>query len=222
MSKSTVIFDIDGVIVDSEQLHFDVLRALAPEQTERFSPQELIGLSLEKTLEHIQVPADRRTEILSRAVDTYRSKLSTHYLRPGVSTLTAALERQRIRFGFVSTAPRDVCLANIALLGLATPIQLISGDDVPRTKPHPDPYLAMLEQLGAQAGDAIVIEDTDLGIRSATLAGIAKVYAWPHALSAQQRYDEATAVINRLSDIADFQSLSLSDSLPSSHSGNAF
>jgi beta-phosphoglucomutase len=211
MSNPTVIFDIDGVIVDSEQLHFDVLRALAPQQACHFRPQQLIGLSLAETLDYIQVPADRQPEIIERVIYTYKEKLGAHYLRTGVSALAAALEKQGIRFGFVSTAPRDLCLANIALLGLTTPVRLISGDDVPRTKPHPDPYLAMLKQLEADAGNTLVIEDTDLGIRSAKLAGIGRVYAWPHALSNQQHYGQATAVINQLSDITDFMSLNLPD-----------
>ncbi|MFB2832719.1 HAD family hydrolase [Aeromonas jandaei] len=206
MQSITVIFDIDGVIVDSEQLHFDVLCHLAPEYAGRYQPQQLIGLSLEETLEHIKVPRSLQSDITSKIIGTYREKLNITYLRPGVAALAADLERCGVKFGFVSTAPRDICLANIGLLGLKNIPILISGDDVALTKPHPDPYLAMLTLLNTAAEDVLVIEDTDLGVLAAIRAGIEHVYAWPHALSAQQHYKHATRIIERLSDIDAFKS----------------
>lgn len=206
MQPITVIFDIDGVIVDSEQLHFDVLRHLAPDHACYYQPQQLIGLSLEETLEHIKVPQALQSDIVSKTIATYKEKLNEAYLRPGVVTLTAALQKLNIKFGFVSTAPRDICLANIALLGLKEAPVLISGDDVARTKPHPDPYLAMLALLNTSAEKVVVIEDTDLGVLAAIRAGIEHVYAWPHALSDQQHYKNAVAIIERLSDIDAFKS----------------
>lgn len=157
MKDLTVIFDIDGVIVDSEQLHFDVLYTLAPEQARSFTPYQLIGLSLKETLDHIHVPAAQQPAIIDRVVETYKAKLTAHYLRPNIAALIRRLEQQGIRFGFVSTAPRDVCLANIGLLNLSAEPDLISGDDVACTKPHPDPYLAMLKQLQADRGNTLVI-----------------------------------------------------------------
>ncbi len=206
MQPITVIFDIDGVIVDSEQLHFDVLRHLAPDYACDYQPQQLIGLSLEETLEHIKVPQALQSDIVSKTISTYKEKLNEAYLRPGVVTLTAALQKLNIKFGFVSTAPRDICLANIALLGLTETPVLISGDDVALTKPHPDPYLAMLALLNTSAEKVVVIEDTDLGVLAAIRAGIEHVYAWPHALSDQQHYKNAVAIIERLSDIDAFKS----------------
>ena len=206
MQPITVIFDIDGVIVDSEQLHFDVLRHLAPDHACYYQPQQLIGLSLEETLEHIKVPQALQSDIVSKTISTYKEKLNEAYLRPGVVTLTAALQKLNIKFGFVSTAPRDICLANIALLGLTETPVLISGDDVARTKPHPDPYLAMLALLNTSAEKVVVIEDTDLGVLAAIRAGIENVYAWPHELSDQQHYKNAVAIIERLSDIDAFKS----------------
>ncbi|MFJ1502459.1 hypothetical protein AADM20_17150, partial [Erwinia amylovora] len=61
------------------------------------------------------------------------------------ATICSSLSNTCTRaFGFVSTAPRHICLANLALLQLDAPVQLIGGDDIARTKPFPDPYLEML------------------------------------------------------------------------------
>ncbi len=207
MQPMTVIFDIDGVIVDSEQLHFEVLRHLAPEHACYYQPQQLIGLSLEETLGHMRVPREHHADITAKTVATYKSQLSESYLRPGVRALIDALQEAGIPFGFVSTAPRDICLANIALLGLQDPPRLISGDDVLRTKPDPDPYLAMLDILEAEVDRVIVVEDTDLGVLAATRAGIVNVYGWPHELSGQQHYKHAIGTIERLGDIPAFAAL---------------
>ncbi len=207
MDKFNVIFDIDGVIVDSEQLHFDVLCELAPEQTRDIQPQQLIGLSLAETLNVIGVPSQVQQSITNRIISVYQDKLSTHYLRPGVAGLLTALQQNGVAFGFVSTAPREVCLANLGLLGLAEEPALISGDDVEQTKPFPDPYLAMLKLKRMEVQQTLVIEDTDLGIMAAKQAGIPQIYAWPHVLSVMEQYKQATCVIKSLTDIPQFAGL---------------
>ncbi|ELV7528129.1 HAD-IA family hydrolase [Edwardsiella ictaluri] len=201
MTISCVIFDIDGVIVDSEQLHFDVLKTLLPEHTNGVTAENLIGLSLEATLLEIGIGVEQHKEISTKIVSLYKTLLGSGYLRHGIRSLILKLIEKQVPFGFVSTAPRDICLANIATLGLRLDQPLISGDDTKRTKPHPDPYLAMLQCLHVSPEQTIVIEDTDLGIKAATEAGIEHVYGWPHALSVTESYSGAYKVINSLNEI---------------------
>ncbi|CCW31454.1 HAD family phosphatase [Xenorhabdus nematophila] len=214
MNRWNVIFDIDGVIVDSEQLHFDVLLDVLDEKapnliTTDIQPQQLIGLSLSETLEQVGYPTSMQQGITERIIARYQEKLSKQYLRPGIAGLIRALQQNGTHFGFVSTAPRDVCLANLSLLDLCEPPALISGDAVERTKPFPDPYLAMLKLKAMDVHQTLVIEDTDLGISAAKLAGIPQVYAWPHALSMAEQYGQATGVIVTLADIPQFAGISL-------------
>lgn len=201
MSPLSIIFDIDGVIVDSEQLHFDVLKTVLPKQTNNITPEKLIGLSLEETLSSIGIATDQYRKIKFQIVSAYKSLIGPRYLRTGITQLIDKLDQQKIPFGFVSTATRDICLANIAILGLELRQPLISCDDVDQTKPHPDPYLAMLELLQATPEHTIVIEDTDIGIKAATAAGIKRVYGWPHALSLTESYVNAYKVIGSLNEI---------------------
>ncbi|WP_338804297.1 HAD-IA family hydrolase [Xenorhabdus griffiniae] len=212
MNRCNVIFDIDGVIVDSEQLHFDVLLDVlsnelgeqAPTQISNIQPQQLIGLSLVETLDKVGVPPAMHQDITEKIISRYQEKLSVRYLRPGVTDLIAVLQQDGTKFGFVSTAPRNVCLANLSLLDLHEPPALISGDDVERTKPFPDPYLAMLKLKKMDVQQTLVIEDTDLGIAAAKQAGIPWIYAWPHALSVAEQYEQASCVIEKLMDIPQF------------------
>jgi beta-phosphoglucomutase len=204
MSILSVIFDIDGVVVDSEQLYFDVLSELLPDHTCGVTAEQLIGLSLEETLLKIGIDAAQHGNLTRRIVAAYQDLLGPRYLRPGILKLVHGLSVRDIPFGFVSTAPRDICLANLATLAMPQEPPLVAGDDITRTKPWPDPYLSMLAQLDVIAAQTIVVEDTDLGIQSATAAGIRQVYAWPHALSGSEHYQQAHAVIRTLNDIAPF------------------
>ncbi len=215
MNKCNVIFDIDGVIVDSEQLHFDVLVDVVADalgkqgvtQISAIQPQQLIGLSLTETLNKVGVPLSMHQSMTEKIISHYQEKLSVHYLRPGVTDVIAALQRNGTNFGFVSTAPRHVCLANLGLLALKDPPALISGDDVERTKPFPDPYLAMLKLKEMDVRQTLVIEDTDLGISAAKQAGIPWIYAWPHALSGTEQYEQASCVIETLTEIPQFSAI---------------
>lgn len=207
MNKFTVIFDIDGVIVDSEQLHFDALLKVVYDNAKDFTPEQLIGLSLEATLETIGVPKAQHADVSEKLTQAYKQMLNTQYLRPNIQQFIDDLDQSHIAYGFVSTAPRDVCLANLSLLKLKAQPKLISGTDIARTKPYPDPYIEMLKQLHADPHHTIVIEDTDLGISAAKGANIEYVYGWPHALSQQQNYKMATEVIQKLDDITLLSSL---------------
>ncbi|MDF7761254.1 HAD family phosphatase [Kosakonia cowanii] len=207
MSRLYVIFDIDGVVVDSEQLHFDVLKKLLPEHTKGVTPEDLIGLSVKETLLNLSVDAQQHEQITAQIVSTYKDQLKPRYLRPGIRSLIQSLIEHHVPFGFVSTAPREICLANLATLELQLRQPLISGDDTERTKPHPDPYLAMLQSLGAHPDQTVVIEDTDLGIKAATAAGIRRVYGWPHALSNTENYANAHKVIGSLDEIDAFDAI---------------
>lgn len=201
MKHLYVIFDIDGVVVDSERLHFDVLKARLPVHTLEVKPENLIGLSLQETLTTIGVSPEYHDEIIDDIVNGYKAQIGARFLRPGIRSLINNLIEKKIPFGFVSTAPRNICLANIAILDLEHQYQLISGDDTQRTKPYPDPYLAMLQHLNACPERTIVIEDTDLGIQAAKEAGIELIYAWPHSLSGNDKYVEACKVISSLNEI---------------------
>ncbi|PHM74510.1 HAD family hydrolase [Xenorhabdus kozodoii] len=217
MNRCNVIFDIDGVIVDSEQLHFDVLldvlsNALGEQAATQISdiqPQQLIGLSLTETLDKVGIPLSMQQDITEKIILRYQEKLSARYLRPGITELMMALQQNGTHFGFVSTAPRHVCLANLGLLDLHEPPALISGDDVERTKPFPDPYLAMLKLKQMDVRQTLVIEDTDLGIEAAKQAGIPWIYAWPHALSGAEQYAQASRVIEKLTDIPQFSGINI-------------
>jgi beta-phosphoglucomutase-like phosphatase (HAD superfamily) len=78
---------------------------------------------------------------------------------------------------------------------------MVSGDDVERSKPAPDCYLAALSRLALAAGECVALEDTETGVRTASVAGI-RCIAVPGALSAHQDFSLAAYVATDLRDAA--------------------
>ncbi|SFR80188.1 HAD family hydrolase [Anaeromicropila populeti] len=201
-----IIFDIDGVIVDSEPLHMKALIETLKRELDVESDideNELIGLSLDDTIDKFNIPKVKEEVIKRLTIEYYLENVSADLIRPDIKQLWLSLIEKNIKFGCVSSAEMSICKKNISLLNLNDKIQvpIVAFESVEKTKPHPMPYLKMLEILGLNPDQVIVLEDSDTGIRSASLAGIHNIYAWPHQLSYSQNYEQAKMVIQNLKEI---------------------
>jgi beta-phosphoglucomutase len=182
-----VVFDFDGVLVNSEPLHFRSLReCLLPEgiaidedeylrEYLAYDDREAIRIALERhgsawDGERVDAVARRKAtlfEVLLREVPFF----------PGARELATDLARD-VPVGIASGALRGEIEAILAAGGIRDSFATVVGaDDVARGKPHPDPYLAALAGLrrvspGLQAGDCVAIEDSLPGIAAALAAGL--------------------------------------------------
>lgn len=201
-----IIFDIDGILIDSEPLHatalIESLKIIADKSIE-FQPENLIGLSLDDTLEILGVHKERTNELKEIMAKYYLEHLHKSMLRPGIQELWQNLIAQDIPFGCVSSSEMKICTGNIKMIDLTVPkeIPVISCECVSHTKPHPMPYIKMMERLGFTSDEVIVLEDSDVGITSAKAAGIENIYAWPHGLSKSQSYRDAKEVISNIQEV---------------------
>ncbi len=201
-----IIFDIDGILIDSEPLHaatiVESLRIIAGKSIE-FEPENLIGLSLDETLDKLGINKDRTLELKEIMADYYLEHLHKSMLRPGIQELWQNLIAQNIPFGCVSSAEMKICRGNVGMIDLPSlkEIPIISCECVSHTKPHPMPYITMMERLGLAADEVIVLEDSDVGITSARAAGIENIYAWPHGLSKSQSYKDAKKVVRNVREV---------------------
>jgi beta-phosphoglucomutase len=189
------IFDFDGVIVDSEPLHFramrEALRTLGIEITE----EEYYGLylayddrgALRLALEHHgRVPDEATLEaLLLRKQERFEAVLREVVFFPGAEVLVRGLA-ERMPVGIASGARRSEIEAILGAGGLKDAFSAIVGaDDVTRTKPDPEPYLTALHRLaprapGLRPAECLAIEDSVPGILSARGAGM-KVVAVAHS-----------------------------------------
>jgi HAD superfamily hydrolase (TIGR01509 family) len=98
---------------------------------------------------------------------------------PGAEALLAALGSAGVPFALCSNSPRRIVDAALAGAGLRGAFAVtVAGDEVPRGKPEPDPYLAAAAALGLDAADCAALEDSPTGARSARAAGM-RVYGIP-------------------------------------------
>jgi len=177
-----VIFDMDGVLVDSYQPHLDSWRMLAEENAlaiteaqfaETFgrTSRDIIG-RLFGVADAARVAAlDDRKEALYR--DIVRGKVPE---MPGATALVASLHQRRIKLAIGSSGPRENILLVRDELGLAelTPTY-VCGADVEHGKPAPDVFLLAAEKMGIAPANCAVIEDAPAGIAAANAAGMLSI-----------------------------------------------
>ena len=179
-----VIFDMDGVLIDSEPAFFEAAnQALAGEdkriEWERY--QQLLGTSVPETWRTLIAMLDLQSDL-----DTYMrryDRLLLDCLReprpplPGVLKLLEELGSRGIPFGLATSSWRawaDAELVSASLDGRFA--ALVTGDGVQHEKPAPDVYLRAAELLDISPERCIAIEDTPPGIASAKAAGMYTVH----------------------------------------------
>lgn len=182
-----VVFDMDGVLIDSEPLHFATTNtvlaphgvSLAPEQYAAYvgmGEREFFEALIERFA--LNVPAERlRRERL--ALGLGRMAAEPMLPRAGVLEAIVALTTQGLRLGLASSATRAQVELVVAKLGLARALGVrVCVEDVARAKPAPDVFLEAARRLDVPPAECLVIEDAVLGVRAARAAGMA-VVAYP-------------------------------------------
>jgi len=181
-----VVFDLDGVIVDSEPVWEEVRRQVVAEHGGRWAPdaqQRLMGMSTSEWAGYLSAdlgvglpPETIAALVIERMAARYRDHLP---LMPGAIEAVEAVAT-RWPLGLASSSPPtliDTVLAAASLrryFAAAT-----STEQVARGKPAPDIYLAVADQLGCRPDLCAAVEDSTNGLRSAAAAGL-RVIAVPH------------------------------------------
>lgn len=185
MSLSAVIFDFDGVVIDSHDAHERAWFSLATELNRPFSRETfvatfgqrnesilpLLGWAVEGDKGHIQQLGYRKEAL-------YREVLRREGIEPlpGVVTLLQDLKREGIPCAIGTSTPRANVECVLEITGLAGFFREVSAaEDVTRGKPCPEVFLKAAEKLGAEPTACVVIEDAQVGIRAAKAAGMKSV-----------------------------------------------
>jgi HAD superfamily hydrolase (TIGR01509 family) len=181
-----VVFDLDGVLVDSEHVWDEVRQRLALERGGRWHEQasrDMMGMSspewsryMHEVVGIADPPGEINAEVVRRLVARYREDLP---LLPGAVEAVEALAA-RWPLGLASSSNReliDLVLAGSGLDRLF--VATVSSEEVPRGKPAPDVYLEAASRLGVAPERSAAVEDSENGIRSAKAAGM-RVVAVPN------------------------------------------
>jgi HAD superfamily hydrolase (TIGR01509 family) len=176
-----VLFDCDGVLVDSEPIANRVLthslNRLGLALTQAETEHHFVGLPLLQSMARIEallgrsLPADWYPQYQAE-----RDKALTAELQPvaGIVALLQHLQDKRIPMAVASGAEREKLDLNLRLTGLGSYFgpNTFSGSDVERSKPAPDVYLLAARKLGIEPRRCAVIEDTATGTRAGVAAGM--------------------------------------------------
>jgi len=195
---SAILFDLDGVLVDSTRSVERQWRIWAREQGMDGDKVMAVGHGV-RAIEvmraiapHLDAEAEVR-KLESREAEDH----------DGVAVMPGAVELVRTipegRWCVVTSGTRHLASARLRLAGIALPKVLIAAEDVAYGKPHPEPYLKGAELLGVNPEECLVIEDAPAGIQSAQAGGMKVIgLTSTYPMSA---LSEADAVVERLAQI---------------------
>jgi putative hydrolase of the HAD superfamily len=198
VTPAAVVFDFDGLILDTEWCDFTTTAAVFAAHGEELSLdlwKTYIGNIdhphwadiLEGQLGHL---IDRDRWVPERRAANARCT-NAMTLMPGVVNLFDALEAAAVPMAVASSSPADWVGTHLHERGLRDRfVTVCSGDEVPRTKPDPALYLLACERLGVAASRAVAIEDSIHGVRAAKAAGMVAV-AVPSSMTADMDFSAA-------------------------------
>jgi HAD superfamily hydrolase (TIGR01509 family) len=207
-----VVFDMDGVLVDTEHLWDEVREELTEEWGGRYTPEAqeaMMGMSsrewsryLHETVGLRQPPEVINDEVVRRMLTRYETELP---VVPGSAEAVRRIAAAGLRLAVASSSNRPLIDAVIRRLGVAELFDVtVSSEEVDRGKPSPDVYLEATRRLGVEPGHCVAVEDSSSGIRAARSAGMG-VIAYPnrHFPPSPDVLELADRIVDSLDEVAD-------------------
>ncbi len=208
-----VVFDMDGVIFDSERLILVCWEKVGQKHG-------LVGIK-EAALDCIGTNAVKTKEIMKEhygeafPYEAYSKEASVMFhevvdrdglpVKKGVRELMEYLKAQSIPMALASSTRLQVVTQELQQAGLYKYFRaVVGGDQLKRSKPAPDIYLAACEKLGVEPADAYAIEDSYNGIRSSHSAGMRPIMVPDLLPATEEMYEKSVAVLDNLVMVKDF------------------
>jgi mannitol-1-/sugar-/sorbitol-6-phosphatase len=196
---SAILFDLDGVLVDSTGSVDKHWRIWARERG--IDEEKVIAIAhgvraievIRTIAPHLDAEAELRK--LEKEETDDHHKLAA---MPGAIDLVRSLPENR--WAVVTSGSLSIAPDRLRMVGVPVPKVLITADDVINGKPHPEPYLKGAQALGVEANQCLVIEDAPAGIRSAHAGGM-KVIGFASTYKAEQ-LTEADAVVKSFNELS--------------------
>lgn len=206
-----VIWDMDGVLLDSEPIYLEVEDSIAArygKDIRTILPKLLgrtAGVCAKITVDELQLPLTPEAYLEERNA-LLLEKMKAVKILPGVEAIVRHLRNIGARFAIATSSPRDLLeskkYGKDEFFGLFDAI--VCGDDVANGKPDPEIFLKAAKAIGAEPANCVVFEDAPAGCRAARLAGM-KCVALPNSHVDIQMYkDEMPHIIIPSANLLDF------------------
>lgn len=205
-----LIFDFDGLIVDTEMPDYESWQTVYRNYGHDL-PVSLWGQIVGGTgasdfdphnyLEELSGQTLDREEVWVNRRKSYLDTVAEQPILPGVVDYLEGAKARGLKLAVASSSPENWVRGHLTRLSLIGYFDVIrTADDVARTKPDPELYVAALQALDVAAGEAIVLEDSANGVRAAKAAGIFTV-AVPNRLTAQLKIEGADLHLDSLAEL---------------------
>ncbi len=184
MDYKAVIFDLDGVIVSTDELHYQGWKQVADQEGIPFDRQDnnrLRGVSRMQSLEIILEKAtrsyneDEKVELATRKNDVYREllkQLTPADILPGIPETLAGLKAAGVKLAIGSSSKNAPTI--LERIGLLDTFEAIAdGNQISKSKPDPEVFQLAAKKLGVPAKDCLVVEDALAGAAAAIAGGMA-------------------------------------------------
>ena len=201
------IFDMDGVIVDSEPLHFEVNRRIMRDFGLEFSDEffhAYVGITNEQMWADLIERYSLNTTIEElQKKDFLLKKEVFRDLQPikGIPELLANLKKDGIAIGLASSSDKAFIEMVLEELGIRGYFQaVVSGEEVERSKPEPEIFLRAAELLNVDPADCLVLEDSRHGVEAAKRAGMICI-GYQNPNSGPQDLSRADKIVHTLENL---------------------
>jgi HAD superfamily hydrolase (TIGR01509 family) len=208
MQPSAILWDNDGVLVDTEVLFFEATRSMFAEIELELTREIFVDLSMRQGRSVFELLAGRFDAAAIEQLRWRRNRLYNDVVARGVRVndgIRAALDRLRphARMGIVTGSSREHFETMHGKTGLLHYFDFyLTHDEYSRSKPHPEPYLKALERFGLDERSSIVIEDSERGLQSAVAAGLRCIII-PNELTLGGDFSAAVAVLGNAGELAE-------------------
>lgn len=204
------IFDMDGVIIDSEPMHFEVDiqvmnyygSAITHEQLEQYVGMTNPEMWAAVKEQHNLTPSV--SEIIEYQLSNKIEMLTSREMEPidGIRELLAELKARNIPAAIASSSPPVFIKAVLRKFDLLDHFEcVVSGEEVDKGKPAPDVYLKAAELLGVKPQDCMVLEDARHGVAAAKAAGM-RCIGFVNPNSGNQDLSQADYVVHSVTEVA--------------------
>lgn len=208
-----VIFDLDGVLFDSEYYQWqgwvEPLREYGIELTKEmyFNYAGKSGVQIDKELIknfNLNIPVGSLWETKQILLEKWFNEKAMPLMPFAKEAVEFFINNSQFKMALCSGGPREEILTKMEKNDFVKYFSIItSGSDVERSKPYPDIYLLAVERLGLKPEDCLAFEDTQYGLQSAKSAGVF-CFVIPNEYSIKQDFSKADKVISSLKEAIDY------------------
>lgn len=213
MNETVVIFDMDGIIFDSELLILDIWEKIGEKYgipDVRQTLTECIGTNKKKTEEIVYAHYGKDFDFAKYGEEAsllFRKHIEENGLpqKKGVRELLQYLKEKKIPVGLASSTRLAAVEEELRQAGLYEYFQVVvGGDQLKRSKPEPDIYLMACEKMGVSPKDAYAVEDSHNGIRAAYSAGMMPIMVPDLLPATEEMHEKSIAVFDDLFQVMRF------------------